>query len=66
VNKDQPAIVFAERVEIKTEASLGSETSFELHEGTKVDILIEQGDWCEIRIANGKEGWMPLETLKAL
>jgi tetratricopeptide (TPR) repeat protein len=66
VNKNQPAIIFAESVEIKTEANLGSETSFELHEGTKVDILMRQGDWCQIRIANGKEGWMPLETLKAL
>ena len=66
VNKDQPAIVFAESVAIKTEASLGSETNFELHEGTKVHILETKDNWVRIIIANGKEGWMPAETLKTL
>ncbi len=66
VNKDQPAIIFAESVAIKSEANLGSETKFELHEGTKVNILETQNDWVRIVIANGKEGWLPAETLKAL
>ena len=66
VNKEQPAIIFAESVAIKNEASLGSETSFELHEGTKVNILETKGDWSHIIIANGKEGWIPSETLKTL
>ena len=66
VNKDQPAIIFAESVEVKNEATLGSETSFKLHEGTKVQVLESTKDWNYIRIANGKEGWIPLETLKTL
>lgn len=66
VNKKQPAIIFAESVEVKSESNLGSETKFELHEGTKVNILETQKDWVRIIIANGKEGWMPSEMLKTL
>jgi len=66
INKKQPAIIFAESVDVKLEGSLGSETSFILHEGTKVEVLEHREDWNYIRIANGKEGWVPLETLKRL
>jgi len=66
VNKDTPAIIFAESVSVKKEANLGSETNFELHEGTKVNLLETEGDWGRIIIANGKEGWLPIETLKTL
>lgn len=66
VNKKHPAIIFAESIEVKSEATLGSATSFTLHEGTKVQVLESKEDWSYIRIANGKEGWIPIETLKTL
>lgn len=66
INKKQPAIIFAESVAVKQENSLGSETDFVLHEGTKVEILEAKDDWDYIRIINGKEGWIPSETLKKL
>ncbi len=65
-NKKQPAIIFEERVDVKNEAKLGSSTNFVLHEGTKVNILESQDEWVRIIIANGKEGWLPSETLKSL
>jgi len=64
--KNQPAIVFSESIEVKDAPNLGSETSFTLHEGTKVQIIEKDADWALIEIANGKEGWIPLSDLKEL
>ncbi len=63
---DQPAIIFAESTEIKTEPSMKSETAFVLHEGTKVQILAVEDEWLRIVIANGKDGWIPNTDLKQL
>ncbi len=62
--KDQPAIIFSESIEVKSEPNLGSEVSFKLHEGTKVQIIAKDTDWVRIEIANGKDGWIPLSDLK--
>lgn len=64
--KNQPAIIFSESIEVKDAPNLGSETSFTLHEGTKVQIIEKEDDWVKIEIANGKEGWIPLSDLKEL
>lgn len=64
--KNQPAIIFAESIEVKSAPSLGSEAAFELHEGTKVQIIARDGDWLRIEIANGKDGWIPVTDLKEL
>ena len=64
--KDRPAIIFAESTEVKSDPKLNSETSFTVHEGTKVQILAEDGDWSRIQIADGKDGWIPNTDFKAL
>ena len=63
---DQPAIIFAESTDVKSDPSLKSETSFILHEGTKVQIIAADEDWYRIEIADGKDGWIPNTDLKAL
>lgn len=63
---DRPAIIFAESTEIKNEPNMGSETTFVLHEGTKVQLLETEDNWVRIVIADGKEGWMPSSDLKEL
>lgn len=65
-NKRQEAIIFASRVDIKSEPRMGSSTTFSLHEGTKVDITAEDGDWFRIYLADGKDGWILKENLKEL
>jgi tetratricopeptide (TPR) repeat protein len=64
--KNQPAIIFAESIEVREAPNLGSEISFTLHEGTKVQIVEKDTDWVLIEIANGKEGWIPFSDLKEL
>lgn len=61
-----PAIIFAESVEIKTAPKMNSATAFKLHEGTKVQVEAEDGDWLKITIADGKDGWIPASDLKRL
>ncbi|MEL6811095.1 MAG: SH3 domain-containing protein [Bacteroidota bacterium] len=63
---DRPAIIFAESTDVKSDPTMKSETSFTLHEGTKVQILATDEDWSRILIADGKDGWIPSEDLKAL
>ena len=64
--KKNPAIVFSESTEVKSEPNLGSEAVFTLHEGTKVQIIIKEDDWARIRLVDGKDGWIPLSDLKEL
>lgn len=63
---DQPAIIFSESIEVREAPSLGSETTFTLHEGTKVQIVARDTDWVRIEISNGKDGWIPVSDLKEL
>jgi tetratricopeptide (TPR) repeat protein len=63
---DQPAIVFAQESQIKTEPNLRSEEAFRLHEGTKVQVLESLKDWQKIKLSDGKTGWIPKEDIKLL
>jgi len=66
VNSNKPAIVFAQQTEVKSAPTLSSEVSFELHEGTKVQILESLDSWKKIKIADGKIGWILVDDLKEL
>ncbi len=62
-----PAIIFAKESEVRSEPNLGSETSFTLHEGTKV-LIVEtyNSDWSKIKLRNGETGWVSTVDLKPL
>lgn len=65
--KDNPAIVFSQESEVKTEPNLRSESAFQVHEGTKVQVLEKYNDtWIKIQIANGKTGWIASDDIKLL
>ncbi|PQV45247.1 SH3 domain-containing protein [Jejuia pallidilutea] len=64
--KENPAIVFAQESQVKTEPNLRSEESFRLHEGTKVQVLDTVNNWKEIKLSDGKTGWIPSEDIKLL
>lgn len=60
------AIVFQENVYIKNAPSQQSSDAFILHEGTKVEILDKVGQWLNIKIADGKIGWIKAEGIRAI
>jgi tetratricopeptide (TPR) repeat protein len=39
---------------------------FKIHEGIKVSINHDQGDWVEISLLDGKKGWIKLNQLRLL
>jgi len=63
---DNPAIVFAQESQVKTEPNDRSQQAFVLHEGTKVNVLEELDEWRKIRLADGKTGWISSENIKIL
>ena len=60
------AIIFTPTVTIKSSPDEKSIDLFVLHEGTKVKILDNIGNWYEIRIANGSVGWLPVSSLEKI
>lgn len=52
------AIILNKEAKIMNEPNLSAVSKFTLHEGTKVNILENNGDWLLIKIDNGNEGWV--------
>ena len=52
------AIVVAQAATVKLSPDPTSNDAFIIHEGLKVRELNDVGDWIEIRLEDGKEGWI--------
>ncbi len=63
---DQPAIVFDTEVPVNSEPNLRSQQVFQLHEGTKLQVLEELNDWYKIELSDGQTGWLNSESVKLL
>ena len=66
VENDKPAIIFAERIVVKSSPKESAKDSFTLHEGTKVQILETSNDWRKIQLADERVGWISKEALKEI
>jgi tetratricopeptide (TPR) repeat protein len=66
MNNEKPAIVFAEKVEVKSEPKASSQNAFVLHEGTKVYILESIANWKKIQLSDETTGWIESESIKEL
>ncbi len=66
VSTENTAIVFDPSVTIKSSPDEGSVDLFVLHEGAKVELVDQVGQWYKIRIANGSVGWMKKDALKEI
>ncbi len=63
--KRDSAIVTEAVTEVKS--SPGSGVSlFVLHEGTKVKLLETVGDWENIELADGRQGWLPVRVISVI
>lgn len=63
----RPAIIFAKEVEAKSEPNLRAETSFTLHEGTKVMVIDNyKNEWSKIKLKNGETAWIANSELRTL
>lgn len=61
------AIVMSPAVQVKSTPSKNGTDLFILHEGTKVEITdSSMKEWKEIRIADGKEGWIEASKIELI
>ncbi len=63
---DREAVVFTPTITVKSSPNPNSVDLFVIHEGSKVSILDEVGEWYEIRIANGSVGWLPATAIRKI
>lgn len=60
------AIIFKPTVTVKSSPDKNSVDLFVIHEGTKVMITDELGNWLEVKIASGNQGWVAASTLERI
>jgi len=65
-NNYKTAIVFAQQTDVKSAPTPSGEVSFELHEGTKGQVLENLDGYRKIKIADGKIGWIAEDDIKLL
>ena len=59
-------VVISDKVDIKSGPALEFEKLFSLHSGIKARMMHREGAWARIRLANGLEGWIPVETVEVV
>lgn len=61
------AIIMSTSVVVKSTPSDTGTDLFILHEGTRVEIIDDvMKEWCEVRMSDGKEGWMRKQDLEVI
>lgn len=66
VTNKRDAIVFAATLPVKSSPEESGIDLFVIHEGLKVKVIDEIGEWKEIKIDNGSKGWVKTETLEVI
>lgn len=64
-NRNQ-AIIFAPSVTIKGSPDDSGTDLFLLHEGTKVKVLETLGEWANIQVSDGNEGWITQSAIRII
>lgn len=61
---ERPAIVFADRTEVKSEPQNKGNKVIDLHEGTKVYVKKAEGRWKKVQLTDGTVGWIESEAIR--
>lgn len=61
---ERPAIVFADKTEVKSEAKNRGTKVIDLHEGTKVYVKQVDGAWKKVQLTDGTIGWIESEAIR--
>lgn len=63
---EDEAIILSTAAVVKASPERTGKDLFILHEGTKVEVLDTFGEWSEIRIADGNEGWIRYSSIEII
>jgi len=58
------AVIMESEVDLRSAPDEVSSTIFLLHEGTSVELLDQIGAWYKVKLLNGEQGWLPMNTLE--
>ncbi len=63
---DSSAIIMEDKIEVRSAPDRTSKEVFALHEGTKVAVVQSLDVWVEIRLADGRQGWVPISSFEII
>ena len=66
MNSQDEAIVMMPVTSVKSSPSSSQSSLFIIHEGTKVEILEELGDWSRIELSDGRQGWIVSKDMEII
>jgi tetratricopeptide (TPR) repeat protein len=66
IHNEAQAIVMAPTVVVKSSPAESGTELFVIHEGLKVSITENVGDWYQIKLPNGNQGWLKLNTVEII
>lgn len=67
LTEHKSAIIFSPSVTVKsTPDNVSGSDLFILHEGTKVKILKSEENWCEIKLPDGRVGWLQTSDIERI
>ena len=66
ITDNKYAIVFSPSVTVKSSPNNNGTDLFIIHEGLKVTITDKSGSWNEIRLSDGKIGWLPASSIEKI
>ncbi|MDZ7372747.1 MAG: tetratricopeptide repeat protein [candidate division KSB1 bacterium] len=59
-------VILDAKVDVRSGPEGTATELFSLHEGTRVQIRKQTGNWCEIRLPDGKVGWVTRSSLEVI
>jgi SH3-like domain-containing protein len=65
-NCSEFAVLMSKSVVIKSAPNEKGDVLFQLHEGTKIRLVDEVGEWRKIKLADGKVGWVQVNHLQRI
>ena len=66
LNRTDEGIVIQSSVTLKSTPDSSGTDLFTVHEGAKVEITDQAGEWVEVRFSNGGKGWMLAEDMEKI
>ncbi len=66
LNASRQGIVFTGASDVKSGPDGKQKTLFVIHEGTKVTIQEQEGDWIKVVLVNGNGGWIKFADIKTI
>lgn len=60
------AVIVSPSVVVKSSPSMSGTDLFVLHEGTEISVSDQVGEWIEVRISDGRIGWVPSDAFEII